>query len=492
MADTTSDLELMADAIVPPPVDRGLCPARIVIRKGRIAHLAEPSHGAAPSESARRLVMPALCNAHDHARIVRNSAMGGFDEPLESWLFRLATIPAVDPWLAGIVAMGRMALGGVGAAMIHYTRVQGFTDYPTEAQQVIGAARAVGLRIAFAVQLRDRNPLVYGASDPILAQLPSAARALVTDRFLKPPLPLEDQLALVDAVAADHIDDPLVTVQYGPAGVQWCSDAMLRVIAERSAQSGRRVHMHLLETQYQRAWADTAYPQGLVHHLDEIGLLNERLSLAHCVWARPDELELIAARDATIVINTSSNLAIRSGVAALPEMVRRGCRIAMGLDGLALDEDEDGLRELRLNYALGKGSGYETAMSQGDALAFATANGRFAIDGARHGGHVAAGGDADLMSLDLDQMGHDLLWADVAPASLVLARATKAHLRDLHVAGRPVVREGRLVTVDLAAAEAELMGRLRAALPSMSVVKDQVAELSRVLEDHYRCHCGCG
>ena len=84
-----------------------------------------------------------------------------------------------------------------------------------------------------------------------------------------------------------------------------------------------------LETRYQRAWADTEFPDGIVSYLDAIGLLSPRLTLAHCTWARPDELELIAERGATISVNTSSNLGIRSGIAPLAEMVRRGCRVAL-------------------------------------------------------------------------------------------------------------------------------------------------------------------
>ena len=245
--------------------------------------------------------------------------------PLEAWLPYLTLIPAVDPWLASAVSFGRTARGGVGAVMAHYTRVQGLTDFPTEAKAVAKAARDVGIRVALAVHCRDLNPLVYDPHDKLLASLSPAACACVTKRFLRPPLPVADQVAMVDAVAAE-IEGDGVTVQYGPAGVQWCTDKMLRRIGEASARTGRRVHMHLLETRYQRNWADRTYPQGIVRYLDEIGLVNERVSFAHCIHLRPDEMELIAERGATIVINTSSNFIVSSGLAPVGEMLKRGCR----------------------------------------------------------------------------------------------------------------------------------------------------------------------
>ncbi|MBV9627926.1 MAG: amidohydrolase family protein, partial [Xanthobacteraceae bacterium] len=343
----------------------------IELEAGRIAAL-RPDH----STASGPFVLPALANAHDHARVVRLSQVGSYDVPLEAWLPYLALIPAVDPWLASAVAFGRTARGGVGSVMAHYTRVQGLTDFPTEARAVAKAARDVGINVALAVHCRDLNPLVYDGHDGVLARLPTDARACIKHRFLRPPLPATEQVAMVEAVARD-VEGNGVTVQYGPAGVQWCTDDMLRRIGEASARSGRRVHMHLLETRYQRIWADKTFPQGIVNYLDEIGLLNERVSFAHCIYLRPDEMELIAERSATIVINTSSNFIVSSGLAPVGEMLARGCRIALGLDGLAFDEDEDALREMRLAYAVHKARGFDIRVPRSDLLRFGFEHGRF-------------------------------------------------------------------------------------------------------------------
>ncbi|MFX5785309.1 amidohydrolase family protein, partial [Acinetobacter baumannii] len=80
----------------------------------------------------------------------------------------------------------------------------------------------------------------------------------------------------------------MVDVQYGPNGVQWATPDLLEAIAAASAATGRRVHMHLLETRYQRASADQHFPQGIARHLRDIGLLSPRLTLAHCTWANPE------------------------------------------------------------------------------------------------------------------------------------------------------------------------------------------------------------
>ena len=289
---------------------------------------------------------------------------------------------------------------------------------------------------------------------------------------------------MVDAVAAE-IEGDGVTVQYGPAGVQWCTDEMLRRIGEASARTGRRVHTHLLETRYQRNWADRTYPEGIVRYLDEIGLVNERVSFAHCIHLRPDEMELIAERGATIVINTSSNFIVSSGLAPVGEMLKRGCRVAMGLDGLAFDEDEDALREMRLAYAVHKAKGFDIKMPRDKLLQFATENARFAITGEAASAQIEPGAPADLLILDWDRLATELVEPEVPPLDLLLAKARQEYIKGLFVGGREVVRDGALTGVDLPALEAELLTALRKAYPTTADVRSAMPELKAALRQHY-------
>jgi cytosine/adenosine deaminase-related metal-dependent hydrolase len=470
---------IAASWLIPNAADPAVANRTVTIADGRISAVEDGA-------GTGGLALPTLASAHDHARVVRLSQIGSFDVPLEAWLPYLTLIPAVDPWLACAVAFGRIARGGVGSTMAHYTRVQGLSDFPTEARAVAKAARDVGVRVALAVHCRDMNPLVYDPHQALLAALSPAACACVTQRFLRPPLPAAEQVAMVEAVAAD-IEGPGVTVQYGPAGVQWCSDEMLRRIGEASARTGRRVHMHLLETRYQRNWADRTFPRGIVRYLDDIGLVNERVSFAHCIWLRPEEMELIAARGATIVVNTSSNLIVSSGLAPVGEMLRRGCRLAMGLDGLSFDEDEDALREMRLLYAVHKAAGFEIRLQREDLLRIACENGRFAVTGEADGGQVAPGTPADVLVLDWERLAAELVEPDVPAIELLLAKATQQHVRQMFIAGREVVRNGAVTGVDLPALEFELLAMLRKALHTTADVRAAMPELRAALRAHY---CG--
>jgi cytosine/adenosine deaminase-related metal-dependent hydrolase len=464
----------------PPPAS----PVDIVIENGLIAAIAPAEATRAP----RLIAMPALVSAHDHARPLSPTSFGAAGKPLETWLLRLGAMPAIDPYLGALAAFGRAARGGAASVMAHYTRLHGPMSPVDEAREIARAAADVGVRVTLALFMRDRNPLVYGSSSAVLDTMPADARRVVEAQFLgEMPSPAE-QVARVEAIAA-AVESPTFSVQFGPNGVQWCSDELLGAIAEASARTGRRVHMHLLETIYQRAFADRAYPNGVLRRLKEIGLLSERLTFAHCVHARPGELDMIAEAGAVIVTNPSSNLHLASGIAPIGEAVKRGCRVALGVDSSALDEDDDILREMRLGHFLHGGWGFERVIDRASWIEAIVANGRFANE-APGSGALKVGAPADILVLDLDRLDRDAV-APVAPIDLVFARANMAHVARLIVAGREIVRDGRVTSVDLDAAHAALREDFRRKMPARAPFLAAWESLETGAAQFYRGQFGC-
>jgi len=244
-----------------------------------------------------------------------------------------------------------------------------------------------------------------------------------------------------------------------------------------------------LETRYQRQWADENFPGGIVTYLDSIGFLSERLTLAHCAWARPDELELLAERRATISVNTSSNLHLRSGIAPLPDMIKRGCRVALGLDGAALDEDDDALREMRLADLLHGAIGFETKVDRKAILNAILVNGRRSVTNTDEGGTLAAGAPADILALDWDRLDEDRLRPDLDPLDLLFARSTARHIKELIVAGKAIVRDGRVLGIDFHAINADLLARFRHGIAQNAALAAALPELERAVRDHFETPC---
>jgi cytosine/adenosine deaminase-related metal-dependent hydrolase len=459
---------------------------RIEIAAGVIASV----RSAEAAAGEEWLALPVLVNAHDHGRAIRTSSIGAAGKPLEAWLHYLALFPPADPYLSAAVSLSNSALGGAGAVMMHYTRAQGFTALPEEAAEVARAARDVGVRVGFAVSMKDRNPLVYGPADAVLAALPQDARAEIERRFLRTPLPPKEQVSLTDAVA-EAAAGPDFNVQYGPNGVQWCSNALLEAVAEASARTGRRVHMHLLETRYQRAYLDREYGGEVVRFLDTIGLLSPRLTLAHCVWARRDELELLSERGVTIVTNSSSNLHLKSGIAPAGSMLACGCRVALGADGRALDDDDDMLREMRLTRLLHAGTGFASAASQMQMLRSAVSAGRLAVTNSPDGGLLAPGAPADLLLLDWRKLEDDRLRDDLDPLDLLFSRATSRHIGEVIVGGCTIVRAGEVLGIDYRGMRQELLRQMRSGMGAVQGLANALPLLDRAIAAHLEKDAPC-
>ena len=88
---------------------------------------------------------------------------------------------------------------------------------------------------------------------------------------------------------------------------------------------------------------------------------------------------------------------LRSGLAPIAAAHKCGCAIAVGVDGLALDEDDDVLREMRLVQMMHGGLGFKRTWTPAEFFGLAIANGRNAT-GAPGTGALLSGAPADFVT----------------------------------------------------------------------------------------------
>ena len=463
--------EVTANALFSGP-DRGLL-ENVVLRhdNGVITDISET---ASPVTVPRSLVLPAFVNAHDHARAPASS-FGAASMPLESWILRSALGTPVDPYLTAASALARSARAGCAAIMIHYTRPSGTMPLVEEAKAIARAASDVGIRIAFALAVRDQNPIVYGDEEPVLSGLSKDDRSTIEQMFVRAPMSPKAYVELTDAIAS-AIAGPKVDVQLGPAGVQWCSKPLLEAVAQNSAETGRRIHMHLLESPRQRQWLDRRFPQGIVRYLDEVGFLSPRLAVAHGVQLQPAECALLAERGVQLVSNPSANLRLRSGIAPIPLVAEKGPAFAIGLDGSGFDDDQDLWREMRLIHLLHGGRELARRFTADQIF-----------DAAIHIGSKVINAPAaqDFVVIDYDALMADCLFDDIDEAEVLLTRMTSAYARGLFVGGREIMRDGRLITVDFEGARRELREQARGDLPRLRRERQLAGSLSAAIRRYY-------
>lgn len=399
-------------------------------------------------EADRLIAIPGMINAHCHspANLVRGMMPG---RPLEIWrtYYRasLRDMREEDFYASALLGGMEMLKNGATTVLDHFFGNQACRFMGAGA--AIQAMRDLGLRHVVALTLSDKNyaetiPLdnsVPQASDEI--QRMSASEAKSTEAWM------DDCEEFIEAFHAPEI---LTIACPGPSAVQRCTDRLLIGSAELARERKLPIHVHLAETKPQAVMGRRIYGTSLLRHLDEIGVLDERMSLAHAIWVEPEDIELFASRGATPVHNPASNLRIGSGFAPVKEYIRAGVNVALGTDGAASNDGQNMFDAIRLSTLIHNqaGSDFNDWIAPRQAIAMATRNGAraFGIDA----GVIAPGKLADIVLLRRDT-------AAFTPLNDVLAQIVfcenGASVHSVIVDGEFVVEAGRLTKVD----EAEVL-----------------------------------
>src|SRR5207237_387982 len=132
-----------------------------------------------------------------------------------------------------------------------------------------------------------------------------------------------------DAFVAKQKGDPLVTPSVGVQGVYAASEETFRKAKEIADRHGVRMHMHLSETRGEVEGHRAATGLRPIEWLEKIGLLDPRVTAAHCVWTTMNEVRSLARHGVSVAHCPVSNMKLASGgVAPVPEMLQEGVVVA--------------------------------------------------------------------------------------------------------------------------------------------------------------------
>jgi cytosine/adenosine deaminase-related metal-dependent hydrolase len=475
------------DARAPVQRDYGVCViGNRIVDVGSHSELQQRHPYATTIGGSGFCLLPSLINAHDHGRALSGAALGVADDMLEVWLMSLGALPAIDPALLAQLEGVTLLRSGV-TATAHSHNPSTWERLPDECAPTIDGYRAAGIRVAFHPPYVDQNPLLYAGHHEFLAGLSDEVRATAQAAMQLPALSPGDYFALCTDLYNRYHDgaNHTIHIQISPAGGAWCSDALILAACDWATAHATRVQMHLLETRYQAHYARRRWGKSFVQHLDEIGALGPWLTLAHMVWLDDGDIERLRDRTVAIAHNPSSNLRLRSGIAPLPDLLAAGIEMGVGLDGYALDDDQDYLRELRLAWTLANRPGATSpTIAAADILHLGTAGGAAAtFGGDARLGRLEVGALADLALLD--RRGIEGIWMalQASPLDVLLRRANRTHVRHVMVNGEWVVRDGRSTRID----EAALAAEVRAVLQHYADGhKSHGLETARILAPHVR------
>jgi formiminoglutamate deiminase len=394
---------------------------------------------ASPPEGAERLgglTLPGLANAHSHAfqRALRGRAQGrGSFWTWRERMYELSERLAPDSVHALARAVyGEMALAGITTVgefhYLHHGPGGKPYDDPNETgRALIRAASQAGIRIT----LLDACYLRGGFG----SELEPAQR-----RFA-------DRDAGAWAERADALDEgPAHRVGAAIHSVRAVDPDSAAVVAGWAAARSRPLHAHVSEQPAENEECLAAVGRTPTGVLADAGALGEDFTAVHATHPSAEDIGLLGGSGSSVCLCPTTERDLGDGIGPAGALAAAGSTLCLGSDSHAVVDLLEEARALELDERLARlERGVRTPE---ELLRAATEAGHRAL-GWPEAGSIEAGRLADLVTVGLDGVRTAGAGAEEAPAVAVFA-ASAADVRSVVVGGRPVVRDGRHLSLDVA------------------------------------------
>ncbi|MEX2353681.1 MAG: TRZ/ATZ family hydrolase, partial [Gammaproteobacteria bacterium] len=240
--------------------------------------------------------------------------------------------------------------------------------------------------------------------------------------------------------------NPLIRTTFAPHAPYTVSDQPLKKIAVLAEEMDIPVHMHVHENAHEVSQGIEQHGVTPLQRLADIGLLSQRMLAVHMTQLDEAAIELVARYNVNVIHCPESNMKLASGFSPVHALQQAGVNVALGTDGAASNNDLDMLGEMRTAAFIGKGiSGNSSALSAMTVLKMATINAARSLDMDKITGSLEKGKEADMVAIDLDWLETQPLYD---PVSQIIYAASRNQVTDVWVAGRQLLKQRELLTMD--------------------------------------------
>ena len=383
------------------------------------------------------IVIPGLVNCHHHLYQTLTRSIGtGEGKSLFDWLKTLYPIwgqmDAEAVYVSARLGLAELMLSGATTISDHLYL------FPNDARldDEIRAARELGVRFH-----PTRGSMSLGQSQG----------------GLPPDSVCEDEDAILAdcerVIAEFHDPEPLSMLRIGlaPCSPFSVTADLMRKTAELARRhEGVRLHTHLAETIDENRFCEDLFGMRPLPYLQSLGWTGDDVWFAHMVHPSDDEIGLLAETLSGVCHCPSSNMILASGIAPVREMVDRGVRVGLGVDGSASNDANQLLGEARQAMLLQRVGwpGFESRadrFSAREALELATRGGA-AVLGRDDIGSLEPGKAADLVAYRIDGIQHAGAGGDPV-AGLLTCAPVNAWCSIIN--GKIVIEQGEITGLDL-------------------------------------------
>jgi len=388
------------------------------------------------------IVLPGLINTHHHFyQTLTRVVPAAQNSNLFNWLKTLYPIwgrmTPGDIQISTKTALAELVLSGCTTASDHLYIFPNGSRLDDE----IEAAREIGVRIH-----ASRGSMSLGESK---GGLPPDHVVEDEDFILK------DSQRLIEQYH-DPKPGAMVQIVLAPCSPFSVTPSLMQSSAALAREYGVHLHTHLAETQDEEQFCIEMSGSRPVAYMEKLSWLGSDVWFAHSVHVNQDEIRLYAKTGCGVAHCPTSNMRLASGIAPLMDMLQMGVKVGLGVDGSASNDGSNLLEETRQAMLLARLRAGLLGASRSDKATPALMTARKALEIATLGGATVLGRTdlgsfeigkcADLFALNMSKLEYAGGLHDPVSA-VVFCAPVKADYTI--VAGKIIVKEGNLVTLDL-------------------------------------------
>lgn len=380
-------------------------------------------------DASGKVIFPGFINTHNHLFQCLLRGLGD-DMVLKDWLSTM-TFPAAkylteeDTYVAGMLGSLEGLRSGI-TTMVDYMyphNREGLCDGIIEAYRELGIRGILGRGC-----MNTGNQ--FGVPDGIMQDVETVEK---------------DVRRLFEKY--HNAENGRIKIWVAPAAMWSNTKEMLQMLWKVTNEYDSHFTVHISETPFDREAARELHGKVDIEMLEELGIVGPNVVMVHCVYLTEEDMELTKKYDMKVSHNTASNMYLSSGVAPVPEMLKKGITVSLGVDGAASNNAQDMLELMKLTALQHKVNTRDPlAISAEKVLELAT------IDGAR-----AVGMEDEIGSLEIGKKADMIIFNPMRspksipmhnPVSTLVYSSTMDNIEGAIVDGKVIMEDGNVLTVN--------------------------------------------
>lgn len=114
-----------------------------------------------------------------------------------------------------------------------------------------------------------------------------------------------------------------IRVAFAPHAIYTCAPKYIKAIRDTAEKLGAVIHVHVDETLKEHNDSLNQYGKTPTQHLYDLGLFDLPAIAAHCVHVTDTDMDLMMEKSVSFIHNPTSNLKLGSGIAPVPDALKR-------------------------------------------------------------------------------------------------------------------------------------------------------------------------